>query len=781
MKRTQIQRIEPVFNSLARDIQGRSLAWLTLFLLLTAFSPSAVAQTTGGYGTISGVVVDSSGAAMVSAPITITDTETGVSVKTKTNGTGFYIARQLLPGAYSVTCEAQGFKKFVRSGITVDADITASVDIKLVVGAVNQEVVVNGQESVLNTQSGSDPQILDTLTLGNVPASGDNASIMLKVEPNIQSTDPQNQYMGGSLHANSANSSFGTAGQYKVNEFSLDGAPNMANSHQQSYAAFDDEVSEISTDTSGFSATVGKTMGIAVNTISKNGTNDFHGTFNSQYDDHKWQPLSHFSRVAYVNNVTLSSTCAAPNESSAACSALKRQYGELPLHDDLDNFTLSGPVRIPKLFNGRNKLFYFVGYIWNFYPDPLTGSSTLPTTQETTGNFSDLPCVISGTPTSSPVYSSGSCPSPSTDAYGQYAIYDPATTTADPAHPGHYIRTAFPGNVIPSARIQNPVAAIMAKEYPAPNTADSFGNYADTNNYQYQLEEPEWYTAITPRIDWTPTAKDRFFFRSSRGRFDYDRPYCCQVDNIGVLWNARQYFVVTGGWDRIITSNLTVSTAVSYNRYKGPAGYPLEAGKSAASWGLPAYMDTQTLGSGMTPVLPPTLSYNTYTGLSYNSGTNAGYYKTPSLRSNLTWVHGSHMVQFGGEFRLQQSVGYSNGNANGTLSFDNTYTRISDNSSYLPTGSSQLGTTYSAFLLGYQTSASQYVGVPDHYSNAYMGYYAQENWRVNRKLTLNAGIRYEYDSPGRSGQPADCGIRPVSITDHWRSFAGGVWFESRGL
>jgi hypothetical protein len=720
-------------------------ACLALLLMISGFGIVGAAQVVGGRGVISGIVTDPSGAIVRNAVIIVTDTETNVAVTAKTNGTGFYVVRQLVPDLYQVSCEQQGFKQFLRTGITVDSDTTVDVNIAMALGSVDEQVTVTGQQSLLNTESGANPQIMDTLTLLSVPTSGDNATLLLKLQPGIQATDPQNQYMGGSMHANAANSSFGTAGQYKVNEFSLDGAPNMMSNHQQNYATSSEEVKEISTDTSGFDATVGKTMGVNVNTVSKNGTDQLHGSYAVTYDDHKWQPLSHFSRIAYMNNATLSATCESPNENSPACGALKKQYGELPLHDLLQTFTLGGPVIIPKLVPRRANLFFFIGYIWNYYPDPLTGSSTLPTTREKGGDFSDLPCIVSGTPTVSPVYSLGSCPTPSTSNFGQYAIYDPTTTVPDPAHATHFIRTAFPGNVIPAGRIQNPLAPFLNKELPAPNTADLNGNFADTANYTYALTEPEWYTAISPRVDWTPGANDRFFFRSSRGRFDYDRPYCCQVDNLGVLYNGRLYFVATLGWDHIFTPNLTVSTALAYNRYAGPASYPLGAQNTAASLGLPSYIDPQTAASNMNPVLPPTISLNTYSGLGYNSNTLTGYSKTPSVRGNFTYVHAEHSVQFGGEFRMQQTVSPSNGNANGTLSFDNTYTRVSDNASYLPTGSSQLGTSYAAFLLGYQTSASQTVSSDNRSSSPYMAFYGQDSWRVSRKLTLNAGLRYEYE------------------------------------
>ncbi len=367
-----------------------------ILLVAIMFQGVVLAQVTGGRGEISGIVSDSAGAAIPNASVAVANTETGVVVNTKSNDVGLYIVRQLLPGNYQVTCEAKGFKKFVRSGITVNADITVANDIKLDLGSSTQEVVVNGQETLLNTESGADPQILDTLTLASVPVSGGNATMLIKVQPNIQAGDPQNQYMGGSLHANGANQSFGTAGQYKGNEFTLDGAPNISNGNAQSYPSFADEVQEISSDTAGFSATVGHTMGVSVNTVGKNGTNHFHGTVNSQYDDHTWQPLSHFSRVAYENNVTYSPTCAPPNENSDACNALKKKYGQVPLHDNLIDFTVGGPVIIPKLLDGHNKLFFFVGYIYNYYPSSLTCSGTVPTDQEKNGDFSDLPCVISG-------------------------------------------------------------------------------------------------------------------------------------------------------------------------------------------------------------------------------------------------------------------------------------------------------------------------------------------------------------------------------------------------
>ncbi len=296
----------------------------------------------------------------------------------------------------------------------------------------------------------------------------------------------------------------------------------------------------------------------------------------------------------------------------------------------------------------------------------------------------------------------------------------------------------------------------MNAQNPSPNEADGAGNYADSPNYTYQLKEPEWYKALTERVDWTRTAKDRFFFRSSIGHFHYIRPICCQVDNIAETAAGRQYFVAILGWDRVFTNNLSMSTAVSYTRLKYPYSYPVEEGTSAADWGLPAYLDTQTAASQMSPLLPPSIGYNIYQGLDYSYSTNATYYKTPSIRSNVTWVHGAHVMQFGGEYRLQQFVSLSNAAANSALQFDNTYTQISDDTGYLPTGASDLGTDYAAMLLGYQTNAYQSVGNPDHLGSPYFSLFAQEDWRFNRKLTLNAGIRFEHESP-----PVESGNRQI--------------------
>ncbi|MGB6858320.1 MAG: carboxypeptidase regulatory-like domain-containing protein [Terracidiphilus sp.] len=722
---------------------------IPLLALLLVFSTGWArmsAQESDSRGVIAGTITDANGALIPGAGVTIVNTDTGVSTSEKSNGSGYYELRQLVPGHYNVTVQVAGFKTEEYKGIYVDAGKTVPVNAALKVGTASSSIEVVANQDLLNTEEGTNVSIVDQATVEQTPMPDNNAMLMEKLAMGTQSTDPISSSANGTMFANGGNSSFGVYGMYKADTFYIDGAPNESYSHQEDYAAPVEEVKQVNTETAGFDATIGHGLGGQVNIVSKNGTSKFHGSARDEYEDLRWQPLNRTARNSYIANTAI--PCAPPNENSAACQAAETKYGQLGLHNMTYAGSIGGPVEIPHLFHGKDKLFFFFDYMNDHFPLLTQGQQTVPTSQELTGNFSDLPCpisVASGTGAyGSPYvfnYSSGACPGANSSwGYGQYQVYDPLTTQPD-GH-GGYIRQPFAGNIIPAGRQTNPLGPYMAKIYRPANTASIGSSLAGPTNLTYSLPRPQSYWTYAPRIDFDLNPSNHFFFKLDNGHYQVFNPDVVDTANLDVLYNGRLNLVLTGAWDHTFSQHLTMTTTVAYNRYNGPGGYP-NAHVSDASLGLPAYLDAQQAASN--PVgAPSTPTVNSYDSLSFTSGTFENFSKSISGNADAVGVFGRHSLKFGVAY--QELVWYqpSNANANGTLTYDNTYTSLaSDASSYISTGSSEYGPAYGAFLLGFNTSATQTVGALDTRSNPFYSVYVQDAWHVKPRLTINAGLRWE--------------------------------------
>src|SRR5262249_12109725 len=265
-------------------------------VVLVAASVMSAAYSQTGRGSIAGRVTDASGGAVAGGKITILNTGTGGAVSAGTNEAGYYRAEALISGTYPVAGEVTGFKKFLQDGITLEAEARVSVDIRLTVGNIAESVEVVADALLLNTETATSPKGFDNNSLINLPFSGSNTGYLVKLMPGIQDANPQNYYMAGNLHAYGSTSSFGTLGRTSVNEFSIDGAPNMGQNRANSFNSTPDDVGEMKTDISGFDASVGKTLGALVTVTSKSGTNQLHGSAREMYYNRRWQAMTFFQK-----------------------------------------------------------------------------------------------------------------------------------------------------------------------------------------------------------------------------------------------------------------------------------------------------------------------------------------------------------------------------------------------------------------------------------------------------------------------------------------------------
>ena len=442
---------------------GPQVCALFIMLLCTgAFLNNAYAQESRG--TIQGRVLDKSGAAIAGASVSATNLATNVTIPGKTDAAGAYFLPYLVPGMYTLRASAAGFKTTERPNLEVRIDRLLQVDLTLEIGTVNQTIQVTAKTPLLDVASANLGQVFESAQVAELPTSSGSPLSLVYLTPGTTRT-----FAGAPINEPELEQNLATQEEYNglyegSVEFLLNGVPNTqegitsAGSGNVS-APPADIVSEFNVGVP-YDASVGHTSGVVVSYNVKSGSNQLHGTAYYEKRSPNWDANSFFG-----------------NRSGQPIADFFYKYW---------GATLTGPVYIPHLYNGRGRTFFTQGYEGLNALDG-TGAyiATVPTAAEKQGDFSAL-LALSST----------------------YQIYDPATTTA--VGNGTYSRTAIAGNIIPSGRI-TPIATAIVAHYPAPNytigtTAAGANNYIDANN-----GTPRGYYNSTTRIDHNISDKQRFY------------------------------------------------------------------------------------------------------------------------------------------------------------------------------------------------------------------------------------------------------------------------------
>src|SRR5262249_12944101 len=386
-------------------------------------------------GSIVGRITDPSGAVVPSATVVVTNPETGVKITATTNVDGIYRVALLPPGKYQIDVSARGFKKAVRNDVEVRVADRLDINIGLEIGAAEQSVTVVTETPLLNAESASLGTVIDSKRVADLPVSYGNPFLLIgltagvtfngsvRLDRPFEPTHIVNFSMGG------------TKGN--LNDITIDGAPTTATANAfevtASYVPPTDIVQEFKVQTNTFDAQFGQTQGGVTNISIKSGTNQFHGSVNYS-----------FQRPSFWANDFFLNKAGTPRP-----DFLFNRWGG----------SFSGPVRIPKIYNGKNKTFFLFCYegIHDCRPRPDHPPNAVPTPAIHRRDFSALLNAPNGT---------------------QYTIYDPATRAA--AAGGRFSQTPFPGNKIPSARF-SPVGAAILGYYPT--TEKSVGDPVGLGNY----------------------------------------------------------------------------------------------------------------------------------------------------------------------------------------------------------------------------------------------------------------------------------------------------------
>ena len=653
-------------------------------------------------GNISGTVRDAGGV-VPGASVEITNIDTGVSQRLVTNGSGYFEAPLLQPGNYQVAVELGGYKRSVRAGIVLGVSQQISLPFTLEIGAIAESIVVTAEAPLLDVSSVSSSQTFDTRMVESLPMIS-NMPIMLTrfaagVNPQPTQTLVSQGFADGTTTA--AGEVFGGVGS---NTYSIDGATNSGTGRRLAASPNADMIEEMRVESSNFDASVGHGLGLQISMLTKAGTNQYRGTANYQYWTNTFNALN-------------------PSQRATFSDSAKSLYDSGRSHSSA--FTFGGPLAIPRLTADR-PMFFFLNYSYvnDFIPGKNQGASTVPANERhLAGDFSDLLRL----------------PNPA-----QYQIYDPLTVRRDPNNPTRFIRDPFPNNVIPADRIVNPLYHLYRRMVPPPNQNFVENGTTPSANY-YQGGQPDSPVShlYAARLDWNLSSADRLFVRFSGNTFlegvndwTYEVP---EFAGLHSLDRSRYNWAVVGNWTHT-AGNTVIDTQVASNRFfQGDLRTRLHEYKPS-DVGFPGYLDEFCARQG--DCMLPQVNIGGYQGI---SGGRSSDDTATNLQGtlNIARITGRHTLRGGVDARVAQRLRGPGGNPSSLLAYTNEFTRqASDTSQLTP---SNLGLSLAAFMLGVPSTVTATIQPEISLRNHYFAAFAQDSWRVGSNLTVNYGLRVEWE------------------------------------
>ena len=645
---------------------------------------------------ILGQVTDTSGAALVRAKVTAMNLATGTQLSGLTNASGNYEIPYLLPGAYRLTAELAGFARAVREPVELRTADRLALHFELPLGAISESVTVNAETPLLETATASSGLVMDERRVRELPVVGGNAMYLTRLAPGVTVTGGHSAGNPMDLGGATAIIVNGTRGGNS--EASLDGVPNM----QGTNAAFSppqDLVQEFKVQTTNYDASIGRASGAVVNVSMKSGTNQLHGT--AYLNDSRIRAVPWFSNGFLYNPAT------------GPITPLKRQQANPGWLHQRWGATATGPIRLPKLYNGKNRSFWTFGYEGVKINRQPTFFGTVPGEAQRRGDFSAL--LAAGR---------------------QFQIYDPLTIA--PAAGGRFSRLPLAGNVVPASRI-SPIATAMLKYYPAPNIE---GTIDGRQNYFGIQREPKDYKGFVSRLDHTISEKHRLF-----GRVNWT-DYITGLQTLPTI--AQGNITTQKNFSTVLDDVYVFSPSLLLNlragfTYFNPNTYPISRGFDVTSLGF-----SPSLVSNITSLANPTglafplvyIDDGAYTQLSEGGGTPATR-AYQSYQGTLTKMAGNHSLRLGADLRIYRESTGAFGSVAPRFDFGKTWTRGPlDNSAVAP-----LGQGLASMLLGLPTGGLVNVNSSAAEQSRFFGVFLQDDWKLSRKLTINVGLRWEYDSP----------------------------------
>lgn len=644
-----------------------SVRWVGVLFLTLILAGNAGAQT----AQIAGRVTDPSGQAVSGAAIVVTNNATQGRREVKTGNEGLYLVTALAPGEYSVQVGKEGFKTLTRSGVVLTVDGRGRLDVALEVGSVVESVNVVenvGQlqvesPEVSTTISQEQVQNLPLVQLGRVRVAASFVYLAAGVHGNVRVDGGDNLAASNQIRVHGS-------GTFQ-HEFWVDGLPagqmgQIGNFNESAPPV--EAMREFKLQSSQLAADYGHTAQAVTSFVLKSGTNQLHGSAFEYFRNDKLDARSWF----------------------AAQRAITRQneFG----------VTVGGPVWLPKIYQGKDKTFFFFSWTSSRRRglDNFSRVQT-PTPLNLRGDFSDWRNA----------------------AGAMIPIYDPASTR--PAPGGGFARDVFPGNRIPADRI-DPVSARIAALYPQPNQPGTLNLAAFIGEKQL---DPDIFTA---RGDHTLTANQKLFFSfnsTAIPRFRVDNPLPDPLTS-GIIQNITSQMYRLG-WDSVIRPNLLNSFIAGVNRFRNPVD-PVTRER-----GWPERLGLR----GVTGDWFPVLNF----GDGYVGAASGGIVDNIDgvymFKNSVSWTQGRSSWRFGGEYRWNHLNNRAVTNTQGALTFNNLATA-------LPGTPAGTGNSFASFLLGEVASGN--IRLPQNLGirRTYSGFWAQNDFKASSRLTVNFGLRWEF-------------------------------------
>lgn len=675
-----------------------------LFVLSVVMTTVAtIANAQSNYGAVRGMVTDVQGASVTSAAVALTAEDTKIVRTTTTNGAGEYVFSAVAPGVYTIVVTTEGFKKSETKGIRVDAGNTIPFDVRLELGSTSQSVEVTASDPIVNSGTSFNGQLIDSQKLQNLPNPGRNPFLFSKLDNNVTAVgDPRFVR----FQDQSGSSTISIAGApLSSNNYAVDGIPITDFSNRAVIIPSIEAVQEVKVQANTYDSEIGRTSGGMFNTTLRSGSSSLHGVLQGETRQTNWGANLFFNnQTPYtVNGVTQPTT---PRGAAEFYSYVG---------------SIGGPIPLPKILGGRDKTFFWLTEEGYRQRSPLTAANSFPvptllqrgTSIANAGDFSEI-----GTVDANGNCISGRC------------IYDPLSSA----------RKAFPFNKIPSDRI-NPTGYAILTVYPQPNTnvtsyggfnfngGDTLGDRADefvgklTHSFGERWLADFYYMHYGSKEPGGNALQN--FAGSSSSYLLYRKVDAFGIQNTITL-NPTTILTAGFGFNRFPNDTQDISKGFDQSKLGFPSTYLAALSKT----GFPAITGDAGLASQGTS----------------NSG--PAVYFSRNFVAGVAKSLGTHSLKAGYVFRAISLTYTSLSNASGAFTFDSTLTNSGLGSSDAHP-SSGTGATAADMLLGYPTTGSLVVPTQLAITSQYNAFYAQDDYRVTPKLTLNLGLRYEHE-PGVS-------------------------------
>jgi hypothetical protein len=666
----------------------RRLTLSLLFFFLA--SGQASAQTAGA---ITGEVTDASGAVIPSASVTVLNAQTNVSRSTVTNSSGLYSIPDLAIGLYSIKVVMQGFDTVVKTNIEIQVQQTARLDFTLTVGQATQTIEVAANASQLTTENATVGTVIEQARITELPLNGRNFFSLVALSPNVTYGFVPAAQAAGRLGGSRGSLTIAVSGSRSTwQNYTLDGITNTdIDFNTYILQPSVDALQEFKVQTGIYPAEFGREAG-QVNVSTKSGSNEYHGTLFEFLRNDKLDARDYDFAAA---------TRSATNPPPKKAPYRQNQYG----------YTLGGPIQIPKLFNGKNRLFFMSNF--EGYKSRKTTNSlgTVLTPEMRNGDFSAI--------------------------LPQYPLADPNTRSG--TFP-NITQTLFPNNQIPKSRL-SPGSILLLKWMPTPNLPSGPG--LPFNNYQFGLTVPVDKDTLTERIDFNESSKSQWFGRYSwNDESTFAANPSLGLNDGNVLYTRSSQWVLSNV--RTISPTKVNEARFGYNSLFNNITQQLAAKENVDdALGVPVKVtDPNSFGIPNIPLSQNLTSFGNPTSSPFQI--NDKYFQ---FVDNFSWVFGKHSLRLGGEYRYNKFPQLGNEFPRGQFYFDNRFTQI-----YTPTSATTAQTTggYTGadFMLGDTYDAIIAVALAKaDFRNSEWAAYIDDTWRVSPRLTLSLGLRWEVAQP----------------------------------